>query len=93
MKKDLMKIMNFLLSMKTLLFSLLLLITGCSSEYGPLPMLNAKMCTVVQVWGGNNEPEMIDIVYGAKVYRVVGPFPYKTFHKGDDIMVLLPSKD
>ena len=88
-----MKSMSFLLNMKTLLVSLLLLITGCSSEYEPLPMLDAKMCTVVKTWGGNNEPEMIDIVYGAKVYRVVGPFPYKTFHKGEDIIVLMPKSE
>ena len=91
--------MNSLLSVKILAISLLLLITGCSAEYEPLPMLNAKMCTVVTVWGGyvaNNktsEPDYIDIVYGAKVYRVSGPFPYKSFKKGEDIMVLIPSKD
>lgn len=82
--------------MKTLVFSLLLLITGCSPNYEPLPLLTPQMCTVVKVWGGvtelngRREPDHIDIVYGSKVYRVEGPFPYKTFKSGDDIMVLMP---
>lgn len=56
------------------------------------------MCTIVKVWGGyqvgsgRGEPDCIDIIYDNKVYRVSGPFPYKSFEAGDDIMVLLPDK-
>lgn len=75
--------------MKTLLFSLLLLITSCTSNLESIPMLTPKMCTIVKTWGGEREPDFIDIAYGAKVYRVAGPFPYKTFKAGDDIMVLM----